>query len=358
MRIIVTVNGKEIEKEIEDENELKKNKTAMTCFQGFRKNRFIKPRIESPNDPKKRMIDFDTIALTTKRNWTSDKKNIFNKTSPNFHPSTPKVTTFNIKKGSGIPNSGIYHLYSNEGTDQRQGIIIGQKDSLPEIKDFDIKKAKNERLTLEEILGRKKIFELKKDLVDRNRMKEKLSKIDENCFRSTYQRFTDLEKLDAVLKHKSIFPDHSHLIRFIDKDKKDMGTVACSRIIGFDKEKMFKMNKICQTVLVNKEQSKLIEGAIEHKLDYKHTKEKMKTTKYLNRFDAGLKRSENILKDYIKYTDEKLKEKDRKERYRENYRDIKKIWDKELGYYQELCGKKEYKKKKDVNPSSFDIDFD
>ena len=75
--------------------------------------------------------------------------------------------------------------------------------------------------------------------IKEERMKDKLSKIDETKFRSDYQNFTKLEKLEQILDYQKINPENNNLIRFINENK-DIHKISLKKIVQFDSNKLFK----------------------------------------------------------------------------------------------------------------------
>lgn len=339
MRIIVTENGKEIEKELEVEMD-EKNRTAFSCIPRRRKNLFIKPKVEIHRDYK---INTNTMRSTI-TNFNQGKK--LSKTATNFRrgdEEEPRKIT--LSKNAVKISKALLALYDNAMTDSNYSNdekenehIVAFDEGLPEISLNGTKKSKNEKVTFEEIIGKGKVMDLKKKLVASKMMRDKLSKVDENCFRTSYQRFTDLEKLESTLKCKAITPNYTNLIRYISNEKDSLSKESINRIVRFDNEKMYKINRICQTVFVKQQEDKLKNEALQTYLDYRHNKSKLDVDNHLKKTGNKFEECKLLLDKYENKVNDRA-------RYRDIHRDIKKhYWSK--FDYEKLCGKKYFVTKK------------
>ncbi len=162
-------------------------------------------------------------------------------------------------------------------------------------------------------------------------MRDKLTKIDENCFRTTYNNYTDLEKLDSILKYKSIKPTHLNLIKFISNERDKLSGVSMKRFVEFDNQKQFKINKICQTVFRQQKEDKIKAETVKNVLDYKHNLQKIEVDNNLKQTGINFKTSENIFSKYNRRIDDK-------ERYKDNYKSMKNRYWSQFDY-KRLCGK-------------------
>ena len=70
-----------------------------------------------------------------------------------------------------------------------------------------------------EIIPNKSLNRMKIKLIKDKKMKDKLSKIDESKFRSSYQERTDLEKLNEILSFPKINSNKVDLIRYLSSSK-------------------------------------------------------------------------------------------------------------------------------------------
>ena len=179
-----------------------------------------------------------------------------------------------------------------------------------------------------EILGKQNVQTLKKKLIEEERMKDKLSKIDETKFRSNYQNYTKLEKLEQILNYQKIKPENNNLIRFIN-EKKDINKISLKKIVQFDNNQIFKANKICQTVLYNKKQNQLLQERIKTLVKGKQAQEKVSFDKNLRTLKTEIDESINIFNQYNNTINSS-------ERYKEIHTDFQKTYWSKPGL-QQLC---------------------
>jgi hypothetical protein len=181
-----------------------------------------------------------------------------------------------------------------------------------ELKQNNIKKQK---YTLGEILGRKTVYELKKKLIEEEKMKDKLRKINETNFRSSFENFTKLEQLKQILEYKKIQPGNTNLIKFINQNKDDINKCSLNKIVQFDNMQMFKANKICQSVFAQQQQRKLFKDHLSQKIKMKHNQDKIE-------FDLDLKEMKRRIDygNYIFNTYDRKKV-DKMEKYVDTHRD-------------------------------------
>ena len=207
-------------------------------------------------------------------------------------------------------------------------MIIDEQISTPEIQKLKRNYNNYHKFTLGEILGKQNVQTLKKKLIEEERMKDKLSKIDETKFRSNYQNYTKLEKLEQILNYQKIKPENNNLIRFIN-EKKDINKISLKKIVQFDNNQIFKANKICQTVLYNKKQNQLLQERIKTLVKGKQAQEKVSFDKNLRTLKTEIDESINIFNQYNNTINSS-------ERYKEIHTDFQKTYWSKPGL-QQLC---------------------
>lgn len=327
MRIIITSKGEIEQRELEETIEKKRNKTVpysklfrRTFTINKTKNTFSKSKANE-NDMRK-----TTISTLNKYSPFSTESSFNNSTSGKSTLKRAKKIRLKLAKLSFTKR--IADNYENDKATTEK--IIDNPNNSPDLSRLKHYHKKNEKYTLGEILGKDMVFKLKKNLIQEEKMKDKLSRIDENNFRSTYQNFTKLEKLDQILKYKKIPPTNINLIRFIN-EKKDIQKNSLQKIIQFDGDQMFTANKICQTVFYNEEQEKVLNEVINKKIKSRHNQEKVKCDEKLNKMKEEIESSKRIFDLYSNRVD-------KMEKYREKHSDIEKLyWEKY--HVNNLCRK-------------------
>ena len=196
--------------------------------------------------------------------------------------------------------------------------LIQKDENFPEIASIKKLFKPNQKLSFNQILGNKTVTKLKKDLIKEEKMKNKLSRIDENKFRSNYRNFTKLEDLDYILNHKKINPNSTSLIRYISVHK-DITKLSLQNIIDYNNEEMFRANQICQNIFYHQNEYQKNHFIREQKIKAKHNNDKIKSNRALNKMSDDLKAEDNIFKKYNKRVD-------RSEAYREKYNDMDKYY--------------------------------
>ena len=96
-------------------------------------------------------------------------------------------------------------------------------------------------------------------------MKNKLSKVDENKFRSIYKIKTDLEKLDDILSFPKINSNKISLIRYLNNCKKIKPKIL-ETLVKSNKEKINKLDKLAEVIMNEDENQKLQNSIIQNKI--------------------------------------------------------------------------------------------
>ena len=324
MRILITEQGENTIKTIEDLNEYQRSKT-ITYGKSFRtikklpyetyiKYNYYKKKKSNisfskttqnffpHNTPKKKLLEF--TPNITKENFNESNKN------------NSDLTKVNLNMKKLVFPKDISDNYENDHNTTEK--LIQKEENFPEI--VKIKKLikPNEKLSLNQILGNKRVIKLKKNLIKEEKMKDKLSRIDENNFRTNYRNFTKLEDLDYILSYKKINPNSTSLIRYISGNK-NITKLSLQNIIDYNNNEMFKANQICQNIFYHQNEYFKNIFIRQQKIKAKHNNDKLKSNRALDQMSDDLKAENSI---FLKYKNKV----DRSEAYREKYNDMDKYY--------------------------------
>ena len=165
-----------------------------------------------------------------------------------------------------------------------------------------------------EIISNNTVNRMKIKLINDKKMKDKLSKIDENNFRSSYSIKTDLEKLDDILSFPKINSTKVGLIKYLNQSK-FINPTTLKNLLHSNPLKINKMNKIAQ-ILINEEQrQKLHKNIIQNKLKNQKKEESI----YINNEMNNIKEQMTGFKERLDKYQKKFKERDR---YKDIFKDI------------------------------------
>ena len=145
-------------------------------------------------------------------------------------------------------------------------------------------------------------------------MKDKLSKIDENNFRSSYSSKTDLEKLDDILSFPKINSTKVGLIKYLNQSKL-INPITLKNLIHSNPIQINKMNKIAQLIIDEEQRQKLHENIIQNKLKNQKKEESI----YINNEMNNIKEQMTGFKERLDKYQKKFKERDR---YKDIFKDI------------------------------------
>ncbi len=348
MRILITEQGEHAIKQIEETSDYGRART-LTYGNGFRKSRKL------PYDTYMKFNYYKNIPnkffSKTSQNFFNSKNNKSNSsnrkltelspnnTGENFHITQSTRNNNGLKKVNLNIKKLVFpkEISDNYENDHNQSEKLIQKDeNFPEIASIKKLVKPNEKLSLQQILGKKTVTKLKKELIQEEKMKNKLSRIDENKFRSNYRNFTKLEDLDYILNHKKINPNSTSLIRYISANK-DITKLSLQNIIYFNNDEMFRANQICQNIFYHQNEYQKNNFIREQKIKAKHNNEKIRSNRYLNKMNNDLKIEDVIFQKYKNKVD-------KSEAYRERYHDMDKYYWRR--YNIDSLMTKKYQKKK------------
>ena len=267
MRVIVTKNGIEIVEELDEMNRYnplssqsigKKNLTSYN-----RRNNSLESK---SNRYSNTFTSLNDTRKSNKRFSSPDEFDIENLPQNELKQAKElKLTTTKIS----FPKS-FAHNYDDNDTSSN---IIDSNFQLPTLSNNfkSIMQSDNNSFlnskyySFRDIIPSNKINQMKLNIINEKRLKDRLSRIDETKFRSVYQPKTELEKFDDVLDCPLINPNKMGLIRYLNESKnpqpvtlKDLANSSISRIN--------RMNKMCGILLRKEDQQKAMSQNIQKKI--------------------------------------------------------------------------------------------
>ena len=165
-----------------------------------------------------------------------------------------------------------------------------------------------------EIIPNNVVNRMKIKLIKDKKMKDKLSKIDENNFRSIYSSKTDLEKLDDILSFPKINSTKVGLIKYLNQSK-FVNPTTLKTLIHSNPVRINKMNKIAQILIDEEHREKLHKNIIQNKLKNQKKEENMYINNQINNMKDQILGFKERLDKYQKKFDEK-------DRYKDIFNDI------------------------------------
>lgn len=239
-----------------------------------------------------------TISSFFRRTFNSTRP------SPVIERSSSSVTNIKIKKQSLIFNLDTTNKYMKKTYYPTESILPPQKFSKPQI-------------SLKEIIE-PKVFSLMMKKMKRDiEMKNKLSVIDNQHFRTQSGKDkNEMKSLRLICKNKKIQSDRLSLITYLN-NKKEINPIILKTLSKLNQNQIDTKDKVCQIVLINKEKEILFKNAVENKLKNK----KLNDQKKINRITNDIEFSSTILDKYKPRTQ-------RFDRYLDAYDDFKRYWKK------------------------------
>jgi len=319
MRILITKLGDEVIKSIAEEKENNINTQSKS------KNKQQK----NFNDTNKSNKSFISNKNKTLNSSFGKTKLTSNDNDNNSIIMSSKIIQIKQKK-INIPKN-ITDRY-NTNSDTNTNLILPSL-TLPKFKDktstnfnntqnnlnttSNFTQNKNE-FTFKDVLPDETYVSLKCKLEKDKKLKDKLSRIDENQFRSIFGQKSNSEKLDDMLM-TNINLDKVNLIKYLN-EKNDISDVLIKRLSEYSEDKINKVNKICQIVFFNEERSKIYKERIKDRINSKQNREKTEYKTCIESLGDGLNEVSDIFKEYKKPGNER-------EKYRDIHNDtINKFW--------------------------------
>ena len=322
MRVIVTRNGIEVVEELDEMNRYnplssqsigKKNLTSYN-----RRNNSLETK---SNRYSNTFTSLNDTRKSNKRFSSPDEFDIENLPQNELKQAKElKLTTTKIS----FPKS-FAHNYDDNDTSSN---IIDSNFQLPTLSNNfkSIIQSDNNSLlnskyySFRDIIPNNKINQMKLNIINEKRLKDRLSRIDETKFRSVYQPKTELEKFDDVLDCPLINPNKMGLIRYLNESKnpqpvtlKDLANSSISRIN--------RMNKMCGILLRKEDQQKVMSQNIQKKIKNGINAEMIEYQKQID----DMKQNINDFKEKMeKYN---VKRVDHKENYKDLFHIMEtKVW--------------------------------
>ena len=225
MRILITQSGENIFSEEEKKELLDKKFRSTTTNKIYLK----KLTIEKYNNNKKEKKN--TEEKPVNKNYfippgiSFKPDDFYSKTTSTFYPKNIKIFTepnkdseynkyrkirINIQKVT-FPKElqSKYDLYK---IPKQSDNNITYEEAPPKINKLNNPEYK---FSLGEIIGNKTVSKLKKEIATRERVKEKLSVINEKNFRTNYAYIPKMKELNEILNYKKIRGDKLELIKYI-----------------------------------------------------------------------------------------------------------------------------------------------
>jgi hypothetical protein len=337
MRILITKEGTEIIEELE-KNQFKNR---------LNKNSFLTKSKSLSQIQKLNSIDSTSIKYFSPKN-IKNKSNLidFDSKTPNIkYLKNLKIHNLNLQKIN--VSKSIIEKYDR--TNSTSNLILSNKISSflsNENKKISKNKSSNniKILSFNEIIPENIVKNMKIQFINDKIMKNKLSKVDENKFRSIYKIKTDLEKLDDILSFPKINSNKISLIRYLNNCKKIKPKIL-ETLVKSNKEKINKLDKLAEVIMNEDENQKLQNSIIQNKIKNIQNEESVYINKEINKMKKQMDGFKNRLEKYKILID-------KKDKYRDLLKDIENnYWNK---YNYDKLNKKSFSINK-TNTNSFDI---
>ena len=337
MRILITKEGTEIIEELE-KNQFKNR---------LNKNSFLTKSKSLSQIQKLNSIDSTSIKYFSPKN-IKNKSNLidFDSKTPNIkYLKNLKIHNLNLQKIN--VSKSIIEKYDR--TNSTSNLILSNKISSflsNENKKISKNKSNNniKILSFNEIIPENIVKNMKIQFINDKIMKNKLSKVDENKFRSIYKIKTDLEKLDDILSFPKINSNKISLIRYLNNCKKIKPKIL-ETLVKSNKEKINKLDKLAEVIMNEDENQKLQNSIIQNKIKNIQNEESVYINKEINKMKKQMDGFKNRLEKYKIPID-------KKDKYRDLLKDIENnYWNK---YNYDKLNKKSFSINK-TNTNSFDI---
>ena len=167
--------------------------------------------------------------------------------------------------------------------------------------------------TFNEIIPMNSIRKMKLKIIKDKKMRDRLSRVTENDFRSEYSPETDVQKFNDILNFPKISENKSSLIKYLNE--KEVDPMAVKTLCDKDNYHLGRANKMCQILLNKLEHEKLANEIIKDKL-----KHKLNSTK--KDFQTKIKDIGDNM-DMIKLRFDKYNKRiDAREKYRDKFNDM------------------------------------
>ena len=175
---------------------------------------------------------------------------------------------------------------------------------------------------MNEILSNKTLINLEDKINKKQRIKNKLSFVGPNDFRSIYKDKDDISIIREKLENTVISNDKLNLIKYINS-KEDISEMLIDKFNRSKEDQLQKYNKICQIVSNNQEKENFIKSIVSEKIKLMKKKEESEMNRMLTNLERNLNNYKHIVEDY------KHPQENKRYRYFNIHNDIKKnYWSK------------------------------
>jgi hypothetical protein len=371
MRILITKEGKIIMNELEEEDYPNQFKTERAFFSSNKnnlsKNKNIRGRnfnfletqnnsIHKRNLTSSNFLNYTNNPLKIKNNFNYNNNNNYNSNNNNnnnFHFKNHTINfnddeEINIKsikslnsiksikianKKYNLPKSLTDKFYNNninlpknnnnnnnnnddDNNNNKNSILFN--DNFPFINNTEPNESKNTKklkfYSFREIIPNSTINSIKKQIISNKKIKDKLSKITDDKFRSNYEIFTEIEKFNNILDYPILNSNKKSLIKYLNV-KKNINPLNLKKILNSNNEKLNKINKLCQQLFYTEEKNKLFKEIIGEKIKSKNNDKKIEANRKMNELKNDIDGIKNCLNKYNKQFD-------KREKYRERFNDV------------------------------------
>ena len=329
MRILITQSGENIFSEEEKRDIIEQKYRSTTTNKIYQKKLTIEKinnrKDKKNNDDKPVHKNYFIPAGISKK-----PDDFYSKTTSSFYPKNIRIFTdpnrtiqnnkfrkirINMQKVN-FPKElqSKYDLYK---IPQKEDSNIVYEEAPPKINKLNNPYYK---FSLGEIIDNKKVFKLKNEIATRERVKERLSVINEQNFRTNYAYIPKMKELNEILNYKKIKGDKLELIKYLHSHN-HLSDLFLRNIVTSDNVDIEKYDKISQTLLFNKDIDKKLKLELERKMKTKHNLNKLRITNNLSKMNNDVKLEQQILSKYKKEYDKKLN-------YIDKHKEIEKGWKK------------------------------
>ena len=336
MRILITRDGQEVVEDLENTLDTNQFSTRRTHTKNFSQTHYSQ-RVTLTQSPFSYRNKMNTRNKINKTNNPYQTFTSFNDLSP--MSIRKRMITYDpdlqIPTSSDIKNAKFHKISAHnkvtvskvmtekyDDTTEPSSNIISVNNKIPsfllKVNEESMTSdslGNNVRLyTFNDIIPNKTITDMKIKIIRDQKMKDKLSKINESNFRSSYQDKTDIEKLDELLSCPKINSTKLGLIKYLNNDKQ-LTPFYISKVINSDAVQINRMNKLAQILVDKEEKMKLQNNLIENKIENAKNEEKILINKQMDTMKRQMEGFKNRLDKYNKKID-------RRERYRDLFNDV------------------------------------
>ena len=299
-----------------------------------------------------RNLSLNTFHTTNSYTNNSKKiKNNFNDENEINIKSLKTLKSIKLtKKKFNLPkslNDNYYNQKQNQNNtiENNKNSILFNNDNFPILntEPNENNKSKIKFYSFREIIPKSTINSIKKQIISDKKIKDKLSKITDDKFRSNYEIYTDLEKFNNILDFPILNSNKKSLIKYLNV-KKNLNPLNLNKILSCNNEQLNKVNKMCQQLFYIEEKNKLFKEIIGEKIKSRKNESKIEANKKIDELKNDINGIKNCLNKYSKQVD-------KREKYRDRFNDvINHYWTK---YNYDKLNKKGMPKNKYISESYF-----